>query len=107
MNKMFLAVLFLALGVSAGTIGAWAQNSDAAANADHTAPSYDMKAQSLFDLGTGAEKVCGPCQCAPGRQVDLASFSGLAFVRRSISSRSRRALRDYQVDGSYASGRIR
>jgi len=51
MNKMFLAVLLLALSVSAGAIGARAQNSDAApASADHTAPSYDMKAQSLFDL---------------------------------------------------------
>jgi DinB superfamily len=51
MNKMFLTVLLLSLGVSAGTIGASGQNSDAtAASADHTAPSYDMKAQSLADL---------------------------------------------------------
>jgi uncharacterized damage-inducible protein DinB len=50
MNKMFLAVLLLFLAVSAGTSGASAQNSDAAASADHTATSYDMKAQSLADL---------------------------------------------------------
>jgi uncharacterized damage-inducible protein DinB len=50
MNKVFRAVLFLLLGLSAGATGASAQNSDAAANADHTAPSYDMKAQSLADL---------------------------------------------------------
>jgi hypothetical protein len=51
MNKMFLTVLLLSLGVSAGTIAASGQNSDAtAASADHTAPSYDMKAQSLADL---------------------------------------------------------
>jgi uncharacterized damage-inducible protein DinB len=50
MKKMFLAALFLSLGVSSGAIGAWAQNADAAASADHTAPSYDMKAQSLLDL---------------------------------------------------------
>jgi len=50
MNKMFLAVLLLGVGMQVGAIGAWAQNSDAAANADHTAPTYDMKAQSLFDL---------------------------------------------------------
>jgi len=50
MNKMFLAVLFLLMGLSSGTAGASAQNSDAAANADHSAPSYDMKAQSLADL---------------------------------------------------------
>jgi uncharacterized damage-inducible protein DinB len=50
MNKMFLAVLFLFAGLSAGAIRASAQYADAAATADHTAPSYDMKAQSLADL---------------------------------------------------------
>ncbi len=51
MNKMFLAVLLFLVTLSVGSIGASAQNSDAAAaNADHTAPSYDMKAQSLADL---------------------------------------------------------
>jgi uncharacterized damage-inducible protein DinB len=50
MNKLFLAVLFLWVSLSSGVIGASAQNSDAAASADHTAPSYDMKAQSLADL---------------------------------------------------------
>jgi len=50
MNKLFLAVLLLLLGVSAGTRGAGAQNSEAMASADHTAPSYDMKAQALVDL---------------------------------------------------------
>ena len=50
MNKLFLAVLFLVVGLNVGAIGASAQNSDAAASADHTAPSYDMKAQSLVDL---------------------------------------------------------
>jgi uncharacterized damage-inducible protein DinB len=49
-NKLFLAVLFLVVGLNVGAIGASAQNSDAAASADHTAPSYDMKAQSLVDL---------------------------------------------------------
>jgi uncharacterized damage-inducible protein DinB len=48
MNKVLLTVLFLLLAL--GAIGASAQNSDAAASADHTAPSYDMKAQSLVDL---------------------------------------------------------
>ncbi len=50
MNKMFLTVLLLLAGLSAGVVGARAQNSDSAATADHTAPSYDMKGQSLFDL---------------------------------------------------------
>ncbi len=48
MNKLFLAVLFLFVGLSGGAMGARAQSSDA--SADHTAPSYDMKAQSLADL---------------------------------------------------------
>ncbi len=50
MNKMFLAVLLLFVSVSVGAVGATAQNADAAASADHTAPSYDMKGQSLADL---------------------------------------------------------
>jgi hypothetical protein len=50
MNKVFLAVLFLLVGLSVGVTGATAQNSEAAASADNTAPSYDMKAQSLQDL---------------------------------------------------------
>jgi uncharacterized damage-inducible protein DinB len=48
MNKVSLAVLLLSLGLSAGATGVSAQNSDA--SADKTSPSYDMKAQSLFDL---------------------------------------------------------
>jgi uncharacterized damage-inducible protein DinB len=50
MNKLFLAVLFLLVGLSVVATRALAQNQDAAASADHTAPSYDMKAQSLADL---------------------------------------------------------
>jgi len=50
MNKMFLAVLLLFVGVSSGSAAASAQNSDGSAGADRTAPSYDMKAQSLADL---------------------------------------------------------
>src|SRR3984957_18673954 len=46
--KRLLLSAFLMAWVSAGAMGAWAQNSDA--NADHTAPSYDMKGQSLADL---------------------------------------------------------
>jgi len=50
MNKLFLAVLLVSLGLGVGALGASAQSSDAAASADHTSPSYDMKAQALFDL---------------------------------------------------------
>jgi hypothetical protein len=50
MNKVFLTVLCLSMGLGVGATGASAQNSDVAATADHTAPSYDMKAQALQDL---------------------------------------------------------
>jgi uncharacterized damage-inducible protein DinB len=47
MKRVFLSALLAAcLGV--GAMSARAQNSDA--SADHTAPSYDMKGQSLADL---------------------------------------------------------
>lgn len=79
MNKMFLAVLLLFVGVSAGTIGASAQSSDASASADHTAPSYDMKAQSLADL-----------QAVQKKFVDLANAipAGKLTWRPSADSRS-------------------
>jgi len=50
MKKLFLAAGFLWLvfvWLAVGTIAATAQASDAA---DHTAPSYDMKGQSLLDM---------------------------------------------------------
>jgi hypothetical protein len=50
MNKVFmLSIMTLSL-VSTASIIAAAQSQDAAASADRTAPSYDMKAQSLIDL---------------------------------------------------------
>src|SRR5580704_15308868 len=48
MKKLLLSALFLMACLGAGAIGASAQNSDA--TTDHTAPSYDMKGQSLADL---------------------------------------------------------
>jgi uncharacterized damage-inducible protein DinB len=63
MNKMFLAVLFLSAALSSGS--AWAQSSDAAGSADHTAPSYDMKAQSLFDLQAVQKKFVDLADAVP------------------------------------------
>src|SRR5580698_5632627 len=54
MNKLFLAVLLFFVGMSARVLAASPQTSDAAT--DHTAPSYDMKAQSLADLGVVQKK---------------------------------------------------
>ena len=49
MNRASLPIILTLAVVSHGAISASAQTSDMAA-ADHTAPSYDMKAQSLADL---------------------------------------------------------
>jgi len=61
MKRVFAALLLVLLGLNTLVISAPAQNSDMA-SADHTAPSYDMKAQALLDL----ERVQKKC-------VDLAN----------------------------------
>ena len=65
MNKMFLAVLFLVVSVGVG--GAPAQ--DMAASADHTAPSYDMKAQALQDLGAVQKKFVDLANALPADKL--------------------------------------
>ena len=50
MNRVFAALLVCLAGLSVAGIEASAQNAESAAAADHTAPSYDLKAQSLLDL---------------------------------------------------------
>jgi uncharacterized damage-inducible protein DinB len=65
MNRMFLAVLLFLVAVSGGAIRASAQNSDAAASADHTAPSYDMKGQSLADLQVVQKKFVDLAKAIP------------------------------------------
>src|SRR5579864_6970331 len=68
MHKMFVGVLFLLVGLSGGAAGAWAQNSDAT-NADHTAPSYDMKAQSLADLQGVQKKFVDLANALPADKI--------------------------------------
>jgi hypothetical protein len=67
MNKLFLAVLLLVGGLNVGAIGASAQNSDA--SADHTAPSYDMKAQSLVDLDRVQKKFVDLANALPADKL--------------------------------------
>jgi uncharacterized damage-inducible protein DinB len=69
MNKMFLAVLLLFVAVSAGAKGAWAQSSDGSASADHTAPSYDMKGQSLADLQAVQKKFVDLANAIPADKL--------------------------------------
>jgi uncharacterized damage-inducible protein DinB len=68
MNKLFLP-LTLVLVLSAGLIGASAQNTDATAATDHTAPSYDMKAQSLLDLERVQKKFVDLANVAPADKL--------------------------------------
>ena len=68
MNKMLLAVLFFVVGISVST-PALAQNSDVAASVDHTAPSYDMKAQSLEDLGRLQKKFVDLANAVPADKM--------------------------------------
>ena len=67
MNKLFLAVLLLVGGLNVGAISASAQNSDA--SADHTAPSYDMKAQSLVDLDRVQKKFVDLANALPADKL--------------------------------------
>ncbi len=65
-SPLFVLVL-AALTVAA--IDASAQNSDAAASADHTAPSYDMKAQALLDLERVQKKFVDLANAVPADKL--------------------------------------
>jgi uncharacterized damage-inducible protein DinB len=67
MKRLFLSAFFLLLCLSAGTISAAAQNSDA--STDHTAPSYDMKGQSLADLQVVQKKFVDLANALPADKL--------------------------------------
>ena len=67
MNRMFLSFVLVLAGLNAGANGAWARASDQAT--DHTAPSYDMKAQSLFDLEQVQEKFVDLANAVPADKL--------------------------------------
>lgn len=50
MRKFFLALMIVTTALGLSGLSASAQTADSSASADHTPPSYDMKAQALFDL---------------------------------------------------------
>src|ERR1700731_2958694 len=56
MNKLLWTGVFLAVSLSAWGQPPAEQNTEAASAADHTAPSYDMKGQSLVDLAAVQKK---------------------------------------------------
>jgi uncharacterized damage-inducible protein DinB len=67
MKKLLLSALFLMACLGAGAIGASAQNSDA--TTDHTAPSYDMKGQSLADLQVVQKKFVDLANALPAGKL--------------------------------------
>src|SRR5580700_9302443 len=67
MKRLFLSAFFLLLCLIAGTISAAAQNSDA--STDHTAPSYDMKGQSLADLQVVQKKFVDLANAIPADKL--------------------------------------
>jgi uncharacterized damage-inducible protein DinB len=67
MKQMFIAAVFGLLTMSSMAFGAEAQN--AAASADHTPPSYDMKPQSLLDLETMQKKFVELAKALPADKL--------------------------------------
>jgi hypothetical protein len=65
MKKLLLATFVLLLGLGASVTGAWSQD----AAADHTAPSYDMKAQSLQDLEGVQNKMVALANALPADKL--------------------------------------
>lgn len=67
MKKVFLSAFLLVLCLGAGVIAAPAQTYDA--SNDHTAPSYDMKAQALQDLGVVQKKFVDLANALPADKL--------------------------------------
>ncbi|SPE45053.1 conserved exported hypothetical protein [Candidatus Sulfotelmatobacter sp. SbA7] len=67
MKPVFLSAFFLLACLGAGAIGASAQMSDA--TADHTAPSYDLKGQSLADLQVVQKKFVDLANALPADKL--------------------------------------
>jgi uncharacterized damage-inducible protein DinB len=67
MNRLFLPLLLVLVALGAGAMGASAQNPTA--STDHTAPSYDMKAQSLVDLQAVQKKFVDLANAVPADKL--------------------------------------
>lgn len=65
MNRLLWTALFLAVSLSAWANPSAQQPTDTASAADHTAPSYDMKAQSLLDLAAVQKKFVDLADAVP------------------------------------------
>jgi uncharacterized damage-inducible protein DinB len=69
MNKLFRSFVLSLMLLSLLAIGASAQNSDMAAPADRTAPSYDMKGQALLDLEGVQQKFVALANALPADKI--------------------------------------
>jgi uncharacterized damage-inducible protein DinB len=68
MTKLFLTLLFGLTSLIPAVISAPAQTADDA-NADHTAPSYDMKGQALVDLDAVQKKFVALANAVPADKL--------------------------------------
>ena len=65
MKRLLWSAVFLAVSLSAWAMPTAEQNAEAASAADHTAPSYDMKGQSLVDLEAVQKKFVALADALP------------------------------------------
>ena len=100
MNKLSLAVLFLLIGLGGGAVRVSAQNSDTGAMADHTAPSYDMKAQALQDLQGVQKKFVDLANALPADKLTWRPSADSRSFAEVFLHVCGRALRDYEPHGS-------
>ena len=69
MNKVFVLSLLSIFMFVATSMKASAQSQDAAASSDHSAPSYDMKAQALVDLERVQKKFVDLANAVPADKL--------------------------------------
>lgn len=68
MRQPLFRPILVFLGLSVGLTAATGQDTNGLANSDHSAPSYDMKAQSLVDLEALQKKFVGLATAVPGEK---------------------------------------
>ena len=68
MRQLFCRSILVLLGLSIGLTAAAGQGTNAPASSDNSAPSYDMKAQSLVDLEALQKKFVDLASAVPGEK---------------------------------------
>ncbi len=69
MKRVFLFVFLLLVAFGSATICAAAKSADTPGSVDHTAPSYDMKAQALLDLEAVQKKFVDLANALPADKM--------------------------------------